>query len=83
MQTASWILHPADDQVLPATSQQHHLPLAALDEMDPTAGIEGDGFSQDQCSPGSGLRPPTTELEHSGCRADHGDNADQNAYNKQ
>jgi hypothetical protein len=80
---ASWILDPADYQVLSTAGEQHHLPLTALDEMDSAARVQGNGFSQDQYSPGSGLRPPATKLEKSGHRADQRDHADQNTNNEQ
>ena len=40
----SWILHPADYDVLPAAGQQDHLTVSALDEMDTATGIERDRF---------------------------------------
>jgi hypothetical protein len=83
MQAASRVLHPADDKILPSSGEQHDLPLPALDEMDPAALVQRDGFSQDQRSPGAGLRPPDTKLQQSCCPADQRDDANQNCDNEQ
>lgn len=57
------MLYPSNHKVLPATGEQHHLMLPALDEMDASARVKGNGFTQDQRWLRSRLTAPRTEME--------------------
>ena len=70
MPGASWLLHPADDQVLPAAGHQHDLALPALNKVDAAARVQRNRLAQDERPARPRLRAPHPKSEYPGCRAD-------------
>jgi hypothetical protein len=70
------VRHPSHHQILTPAGQQDHLPIGALHEVKATAGIEGNGFSQNQGPPGSRRLAPAAEPKQPCENANECENAD-------